>query len=115
MVLQNAYKLKGSSFGISEQYPAEINNRRKNLYPIMREAKQQRRHVVLVRDRLFIDGEQYIPPEDRPANTTSLLTLLNENVIDSSTTTGSSSTIILKSRILSDFEKCLFIFVCIKP
>jgi hypothetical protein len=48
MVLQNAYKLKGSSFGISEQYPAEINNRRKNLYPIMREAKQQRRHVVLV-------------------------------------------------------------------
>jgi hypothetical protein len=29
MVLQNAYKLKGSSFGISEQYPAEINNRRK--------------------------------------------------------------------------------------
>ena len=68
MVLQNAYKLKGSSFGISEQYPAEINNRRKNLYPIMREAKQQRRHVVLVRDRLFIDGEQYIPPEDRPVN-----------------------------------------------
>jgi hypothetical protein len=68
MVLQNAYKLKGSSFGISEQYPAEINNRRKNLYPIMREAKQQRRHVVLVRDRLFIDGEQYIPSEDRPIN-----------------------------------------------
>lgn len=68
MVLQNAYKLKGSSFGISEQYPAEINNRRKNLYPIMREAKQQRRHAVLVRDRLFIDGEQYIPPEDRPVN-----------------------------------------------
>ena len=68
MVLQNAYKLKGSSSGISEQYPAEINNRRKNLYPIMREAKQQRRHVVLVRDRLFIDGEQYIPPEDRPVN-----------------------------------------------
>ena len=35
----------------------------------MREAKQQRRQVVLVRDRLFIDGEQYIPPEDRPVNT----------------------------------------------
>jgi hypothetical protein len=34
----------------------------------MREAKQQRRHVVLVRDRLFIDGEQYIPPENRPVN-----------------------------------------------
>jgi hypothetical protein len=69
MVLQNAYKLKGSSFGISEQYATEINNRRKKLYPIKREEKQQRRHVVLVRDRLFIDGEQYIPPEDRPVNT----------------------------------------------
>ena len=68
MVLQNAYRLKGSSFGISEQYPAEINNRRRNLYPIMREAKQQRRHLVFVLDRLFIDGEQYIPPEDRPVN-----------------------------------------------
>ena len=34
----------------------------------MREAKQQRRHVVLVRDQLFIGGEQYIPPEDRPVN-----------------------------------------------
>ena len=31
----------------------------------MREAKQQRREVVLVRDRLYIDGEQYFPPEDR--------------------------------------------------
>jgi hypothetical protein len=39
MVLQNAYKLKGSSFGISEQYPAEINNRGKNLYPIMNGGK----------------------------------------------------------------------------
>ena len=77
MVLQNAHKLKESSFGISEQYPAEINNRRKNLYPIMREAKQQRRHVVLVRDRLFIDGEQYVPPEDRPVNV--------DNVVNSPT------------------------------
>jgi hypothetical protein len=31
----------------------------------MREAKQQRRAVVLVRDRLYIDGEQYFPPEER--------------------------------------------------
>ena len=31
----------------------------------MREAKQQRHEVVLVRDRLYIDGEQYFPPEER--------------------------------------------------
>lgn len=64
MVLQNAHKLRGTPFGISEQFPTEIINRRKKLYPIMREAKQQRRDVVLVRDRLFIDGEQYVPPEE---------------------------------------------------
>ena len=64
-VLKNAYKLRGSQFGISEQFPAEIVARRQKLYPKMREAKQQRREVVLVRDRLYIDGEQYFPPEDR--------------------------------------------------
>jgi hypothetical protein len=57
--------LKGSQFGINEQFPAEIVARRQKLYPKMREAKQQRREVVLVRDRLYIDGEQYFPPEDR--------------------------------------------------
>ena len=64
-VLKNAYRLGGSKFGISEQFPAEIVARRQKLYPKMREAKQQRREVVLVRDRLYIDGEQYFPPEDR--------------------------------------------------
>ena len=34
----------------------------------MKEAKHQGRDVILVRDRLFIDGEQYISPEERPAN-----------------------------------------------
>ena len=63
-VLKNAYRLKGSQFGISEQFPAEIVARRQKLYQKMREAKQQRREVVLVRDRLYIDGEQYFSPEE---------------------------------------------------
>ena len=62
-VLKNAYRLRGSQFGISEQFPAEIVARRQKLYPKMREAKQQRREVVLVRYRLYIDGEQYFPPD----------------------------------------------------
>ena len=62
-VLRNAYRLKGSQFGINEQFPAEIVARRQQLYPKMREAKQQRREVALVRDRLYIDGEQYFPPD----------------------------------------------------
>ena len=64
-VLKNACRLKGSQFGINHQFPAEIVARWQKLYPKMREAKQQRREVVLVRDRLYIDGEQYFPTEDR--------------------------------------------------
>jgi hypothetical protein len=63
-VLKNAYRLRGSQFGISEQFPTEIVARRQKFYPKMREAKQQRREVVLVRDRLYIDGEQYFSPEE---------------------------------------------------
>ena len=68
MVLHNAHKLKGTPFGISEQFPPEIINKRKKLYPIMKEAKHQGRDVVLVRDKLFIDGEQFISPEESPVN-----------------------------------------------
>jgi hypothetical protein len=38
-VLKNAHRLKGSQFGINEQFPAEIVARRQKLYPKMREAK----------------------------------------------------------------------------
>ncbi|CAG2197532.1 unnamed protein product [Mytilus edulis] len=63
-VLNNANKLRGAPFGISEQFPAEIVKRRKKLYPVMKDAKQQQRDVVLVRDRLYIDGQLYNLQED---------------------------------------------------
>ncbi|KAK3094207.1 hypothetical protein FSP39_025461 [Pinctada imbricata] len=57
VVLKNAYRLKGKQFGINEQFPREIENRRKPLYPLMRKAKKEGKKVSLVRDRLYIEGK----------------------------------------------------------
>ena len=62
-VLSIAHRLKGKPYGIREQFPAEIEQRRKKLYPVMKEARQQKRQVTLVRDRLYIDNELYNPDE----------------------------------------------------
>lgn len=66
-VLKNAYRLKGKPFGISEQFPYEIERRRKELYPIMKTAKGEGKHTKMVRDKLFIDGEEYISINENPA------------------------------------------------
>ncbi|CAC5404091.1 unnamed protein product [Mytilus coruscus] len=58
-VLDNAYRLRNTRYGIKQQFPKEIEDRRKQLYPIMKEAKYNRRNVKLVRDRLYIDNELY--------------------------------------------------------
>ena len=67
-VLSVAHRLKGKSYGIREQFPPEIEQRRKKLYPAMKQARQQNRQVTLVRDRLYIDNELYNPDDgDEPA------------------------------------------------
>lgn len=63
-VLSIANRLKGKPYGIREQFPAEIEEARKPLYPVMKAAKQQRKQVTLIRDRLYIDNELYIPDTD---------------------------------------------------
>ncbi|CAG2217088.1 unnamed protein product [Mytilus edulis] len=60
-VLGNATKLKGRPYGIREQFPQEIEQKRKELYPVLKQAKQQNRQASLVRDRLYIDNQLYIP------------------------------------------------------
>ncbi|CAC5385504.1 unnamed protein product [Mytilus coruscus] len=77
-VLGNATRLKGKPYGIREQFPHEIDQKRKDLYPVLKQAKQQNRQASLVRDRLYIDNQLYIP----------------DTVLENSRTelTGSSST-----------------------
>jgi hypothetical protein len=54
LVLDRAKWLKNTPFGIHEQFPNAIEERRKKLYPIQKEARKQGKHVVLVSDKLFI-------------------------------------------------------------
>ena len=58
-VLQNAYRLKGKPYGINEQFPKEIEDKRKRLYPVMKQAKKDGKGVKMVRDKLFINGQPY--------------------------------------------------------
>ncbi|KAK3107304.1 hypothetical protein FSP39_011554 [Pinctada imbricata] len=65
-VKRNAYKLKGSNFGINEQFPAVIEDRRKMLYPVMKRIKRRDRsaNVKLVRDKLYVNGALYDDSHD---------------------------------------------------
>ena len=62
MVFGLGPKLKGKHFGINQQYPVEIVDRRKALLPIFKEEKKDKKEkgrVRLVADKLYIDGELY--------------------------------------------------------
>ncbi|KAK3102473.1 hypothetical protein FSP39_011605 [Pinctada imbricata] len=59
MVLESAYLLRGTPYGIHQQFPAAVEERRRSLYPVMHHHRQQGANVKMVRDRLYINGEQY--------------------------------------------------------
>ncbi|KAK3085394.1 hypothetical protein FSP39_002714 [Pinctada imbricata] len=52
-------KLTGTEFGISEQLPTEINDRRRELYPTYKMAKRQGKRANFVMDKRYIDGGRY--------------------------------------------------------
>jgi hypothetical protein len=60
-VRRSSYKLKDTTYGISEQFPREIQERRKQLLPVLHQAKRDGKRANLVVDRLYIDGRPYIP------------------------------------------------------
>ena len=56
--------LRNTNFGVREQFPKVIESRRKKLCPEMKLAKQdENNRMRLVRDKLYINNVQYIPPE----------------------------------------------------
>lgn len=54
-------KLKDTQYAVREQFPKEIQDRRKPLYAEMNTAKKSGKKVKLIRDKLFINNEQYRP------------------------------------------------------
>ena len=54
-------QLKQANLGIGMQWPQQIRDARKALYPIMQKEKQNGKHVRMARDKLNIDGILYKP------------------------------------------------------
>ena len=65
-VIKNAApSLKGTRFSIREHFPSEIEERRKDLYPVMRKAlENDANKVKLVKDKLFINNRLYEPSKN---------------------------------------------------
>ena len=63
LVKDSAHKLRGSKFGIREQYPAAIEDKRKDLYPLMRRLRGDGENPKLIRDRLYLRGK-LLKPDD---------------------------------------------------
>lgn len=57
--MRKSKELKGISLLITDQYPQEIMNRWRLLYPIMTEARNGNKGTRLVVDKLFIDGQLF--------------------------------------------------------
>lgn len=63
LVRKNARNLAGTGIGISEQFPHEMEHKRKELYPVLRKAREWNNRAYMIRDKLYINGKLYIDPE----------------------------------------------------
>ena len=61
---KSARNLKGKDYWINEQFPAEVEEKRKKLYPIAKEARKKKDKVVMVRDKLYINDELVVVDDD---------------------------------------------------
>jgi hypothetical protein len=52
-------KLKGQPFGINQQFPLEIQNKRKQINPVMKKARENGHFTSMMRDKLYIDNNLY--------------------------------------------------------
>lgn len=88
--------LIGTRYSVNEQFPPEMESRRKELYPVAKDARRiETNRVRLVRDKLYINGAQYIPntapnaaPERQINMRDSRSQRTNNNTIHSQQTNG---------------------------
>jgi len=69
MCIKNALRrvdLRRTPYNVTEQYPAEVLERRKSLVGHMMQARRDGKRAVLVRDKLFIDGRPFVPTSTPP-------------------------------------------------
>ena len=53
--------LRNSPYNVSEQFPPEVQEKRKQLFPVMSDARKSGKRAVLVRDKLYINNKLYDP------------------------------------------------------
>lgn len=53
---------------VYSQYPQEISDRRKELVPIMKQFRDEGRRANIVVDKLYVDGQRYIPNHNTDIN-----------------------------------------------
>lgn len=52
-------ELKGTRFGLNDQFPKEIQDRQKLFYPIWKRLIQEGKRAVISVDKLYVDGKLY--------------------------------------------------------
>ncbi|CAC5395961.1 unnamed protein product [Mytilus coruscus] len=60
--------LRGTYYGVNEQFPPEIEEQRRKLYPIAKEARKKKLKVVMKRDKLYIN-DKLVKPDEVPDDT----------------------------------------------
>ena len=65
LILRHGRNLKGTNFGVSEQLPQEVNERRNFLMPKFKEAKKANIPTKWSGDKLFVNGIMYTQPKDK--------------------------------------------------
>ena len=60
-ILSNARFLTGTVHGISQDFPREIVEIQRGLVKVLKDAKKEGPDAKLVYDKLYINGQRYIP------------------------------------------------------
>lgn len=62
LIKNRGKELKGIDYGLNDQFPCEIQERRRKMLPVLKQNCQQQRKVILTVDKLYIDGKLFRDP-----------------------------------------------------
>lgn len=65
MYALNHTKLSNTGFNVTERFPAEVKDRRRELIPVMLDARKRGKRAILVRDKMYIDNVLYQPNDSK--------------------------------------------------
>ena len=61
LIRTSSHCLRNTRYGIQEQFPKAISDRRRALQPVINEARRKGDRVNLVKDKLYINNQLYVP------------------------------------------------------